>query len=658
MRYLLTILLFSCQNLFATNYYVSNAGNDANAGSSTATSWQHLAKVKSFSFSPGDSILLNRGDSWNEQLIITSSGVSGSPIVVGAYGNGNKPLITGFQALSGFVNTSGNIWTATASNATATENTVLINGKIQAKARYPNANATNPYLIYQASGSQYSLISSVLTGTPNYTGVECVVRSSVYTTDVVRVSSQATNTLNFDRPLTYILNASSANGFFFQNDSTFLDQAGEWCMDSTTKRFQLYSTSAPTDVKISTIDTLIYLNHNSYITFDNLAIEGANIVAVQFDTLSHITVQSCAINNSGAFALSAQKSSYLVASNDSIQNSLSNAIYWKRYDPYTPMQDTCNYATVNGCYIKNTGALPGMGLSGDHRYWAVFVVGHQPKILNNIIDSSGYIPIGWYGDTALIYKNYITNFGFVKMDGGGMGTGTGAYVDTAYNNGSIMRKNIILNGLTASAGTVLDFPNPCLRLDNVTRNLTMDSNFLWNGHGGALYNNSGDSSVYTNNIIINDNTAAVVFAGSNTLITNGNTFKHNQVYSANNSTSLFSRTFGNTVGTCDSNYYSRPSNDFAGMSMYQKGDLRLSDWQAYTGHDLHSQQTPSGIALNIAPLIVYNPTNSDSTITFPGVKKSLDGVLYEGSITLHSFCGAILFTYPNYYKSSAYKHYQ
>ena len=178
MRLIVTILLFISLSANATNYYVANAGNDSNNGLTLATAWKTISKVNSSTFNAGDSILLNRGDSWNEKLTLTSSGSAENPIVVGAYGSGVKPLITGFQTV--ILTNVGNIWSGTFPNAVANLNTVLVNGKIQAKGRYPNASAANGgYLTFQ-SGTQTSITSSGLTGTPNYIGKECVVRTAAW----------------------------------------------------------------------------------------------------------------------------------------------------------------------------------------------------------------------------------------------------------------------------------------------------------------------------------------------------------------------------------------------------------------------------------------------------------------------------------------------
>lgn len=82
-------------------YYVANAGNDSCDGKSPVIStsgtcaWKTIAKVNAASFSAGNSILFNRGDTWLEQLTVPSSGASGNPVTFGAYGSGAAPVIDG-----------------------------------------------------------------------------------------------------------------------------------------------------------------------------------------------------------------------------------------------------------------------------------------------------------------------------------------------------------------------------------------------------------------------------------------------------------------------------------------------------------------------------------------------------------------------------------
>jgi hypothetical protein len=100
----------------ATTYYIKNSGNNYNTGLSNDQAWRTISKINSISFLPGDYILFNRGDSWNESLAVNSSGSSSAKITFGAYGIGANPIITGKMDVPGWSSstnwsTSGvNIW--------------------------------------------------------------------------------------------------------------------------------------------------------------------------------------------------------------------------------------------------------------------------------------------------------------------------------------------------------------------------------------------------------------------------------------------------------------------------------------------------------------------------------------------------------------------
>lgn len=90
---LLACLLITSAPLWGATYHVdSNSGNDANSGLSPGVAWRSLAKVNSVTFLPGDSILFARGGTWTGQLAPSGAGLSGSPIVMDAYGNSSLPL--------------------------------------------------------------------------------------------------------------------------------------------------------------------------------------------------------------------------------------------------------------------------------------------------------------------------------------------------------------------------------------------------------------------------------------------------------------------------------------------------------------------------------------------------------------------------------------
>jgi len=96
----------------ATTYYVANAGSDAATGLIGAP-WQTLTKVNSVSFSAGDIVLFNRGDTFRGYLYVPTSGNSSNRITFGAYGSGDLPIIMTALDKSDtgdWTNTTGNIW--------------------------------------------------------------------------------------------------------------------------------------------------------------------------------------------------------------------------------------------------------------------------------------------------------------------------------------------------------------------------------------------------------------------------------------------------------------------------------------------------------------------------------------------------------------------
>ena len=81
-------------------------GSDSNDGTA-GNPWLTISKVNSYTYTPGDQILFNRGDTWREQLTVPSSGDGSTgaghgPITIGAYGSGVKPIISGADVVTGF----------------------------------------------------------------------------------------------------------------------------------------------------------------------------------------------------------------------------------------------------------------------------------------------------------------------------------------------------------------------------------------------------------------------------------------------------------------------------------------------------------------------------------------------------------------------------
>jgi hypothetical protein len=137
----LGIILLSGTLVSATSYYVSaSSGNDSNPGT-MAQPFQTLAKVNGLALLAGDTVLLKRGDVWNEQLIPPASGTSASPITFDAYGSGVAPVLSPVIDLVGatWTHNSGNIYTTSLSTSIASPQiNNLQMGSFWGRKRTPN----------------------------------------------------------------------------------------------------------------------------------------------------------------------------------------------------------------------------------------------------------------------------------------------------------------------------------------------------------------------------------------------------------------------------------------------------------------------------------------------------------------------------------------
>jgi len=81
----------------ATDYYVSPSGDDGRAGTTPDNAWKTVANVNAASFSPGDRILFEGGQTFAGNLYFDASdaGTAASPVTVSSYGSGRATINAG-----------------------------------------------------------------------------------------------------------------------------------------------------------------------------------------------------------------------------------------------------------------------------------------------------------------------------------------------------------------------------------------------------------------------------------------------------------------------------------------------------------------------------------------------------------------------------------
>lgn len=96
----ITVLVFIYISLNCeakSTYYIdSKSGNDNNSGMSQNEAWQTFRHVNQKEFQAGDQILLKKGSLWTDAFLSPKgSGTESEPILIGTYGDGEKPIING-----------------------------------------------------------------------------------------------------------------------------------------------------------------------------------------------------------------------------------------------------------------------------------------------------------------------------------------------------------------------------------------------------------------------------------------------------------------------------------------------------------------------------------------------------------------------------------
>lgn len=119
-----TLVAAQCDgNVHAGTYYVDNScstnGNGASVVCGGGGPFNSIANMqaKSGGYAAGNYVCLKRGQTYRESLTLPSSGTSASPIVLSAYGVGEKPTIKASDLFTSWTRVSGTIFRATAASS-------------------------------------------------------------------------------------------------------------------------------------------------------------------------------------------------------------------------------------------------------------------------------------------------------------------------------------------------------------------------------------------------------------------------------------------------------------------------------------------------------------------------------------------------------------
>lgn len=612
---ILLSLLFFTSKILATDYYISNAGNDSNNGTSSSTPWQTLEKLSSElggtsgtwgTISNGDRILFNKGDVFRG--IIAFSAYNNSGITFDSYGTGTTAIIKGSKQLTNWTIHNGNVWKT---NLNQRAYFLFINNIKQTLARMPNTGTWN----ISSSSTNSINCNNISSSGINYVGANICIREYDWRLNRQVVASQSANTVNW----TNSINAAGTNAnFYFDNKLEFIDTIGEWFYDMPTQTLYLSSSTNPNTLSVEASVNLLGIAGNdnrSDNVIQNIQFEHYAENAIQLKGASNNnTIQNCKFKNN-------LNSFFVSGSNMNIQNNEISEAY---------LQGMLLANMTNSNIISNSITNVGIDFgkhrpdfTGDFYSSGIWLIqgNNLCKIANNTITNCGYNGIRFGGSGILIEKNYLENILLNMDDGGALYTyGNDAFNCSLKNN---IIKNVIGDHNGISPGGIVNG----IYIDNYAHNIEIINNTIDTIiKGSGILINAGS---YGNNILNNTTykckegiTFADWMAGASIY---NNTLSNNTFYAnlENAIPILIASTDNNynVLSNSNNNFLVNPYNDkIVQYAWSSSQSFTLNQWRQLNSSNNFDINSVGSFYNWVYPVdnsfIIYNNTNNNITYNY------------------------------------------
>lgn len=296
----------------AVSYFVSPSGSDTNAGTSSAPfrTIQRAANVAQ----AGDVVEIRAG-TYRENVIPTSSGTAGNPIIFRAYGS-EVVNLRGTELLTGWTQVSSTIWSAPmASQFFDSEvnqsNQLFVDGYMMNQARWPNTAYTSSSNQTAVSTPTKSTITTFISKTRDestgwttavfedanltpaldgyYVGAEVVIQPNKdawsWTLSGVVIDQVGTRLTIQSRSDSGVDGNSAVyavgSRYYLHNQAELLDAAGEFFHDADTGTVYLWTPAGDSpnlhSIEAKKRDYCFNLSNRSYITIQRLNLFGCYI---------------------------------------------------------------------------------------------------------------------------------------------------------------------------------------------------------------------------------------------------------------------------------------------------------------------------------------------------------------------------------------------
>lgn len=665
-----SIFLIICLKGHTTTYYFSSSsGLDSRSihqVQNSATPWQSIEKLNSIAhtFKPGDSILFKSDDTFYGTLTLLRSGTPKAPIYFGNYGEGKKPILTGLISISSWISSKReNVYEANVSDLNNLISILSIDGDLQPMGRFPNEKANNSGYITIQSSENGNLIGNLPQSSIVYNGGEIVIRKNNWILDRHLITSNSGKSISYD--------TSGGNktplkgyGFFIQNHISTLDEHGEWFFDHENKKLYIYYLGNPSsgNIKISTINNLINIHNSaSYLSFQNLSIEGSNDNLINIYGSTKLLFENCNLEYIGKNAINSSLSKTLIIKNSTIKNALNGGIFLGWRDEGMIFQNN---------NFENIFNFAGMGQNGEMQGQAIYM---SETSLNALIETNrfkkcGYNVINFNGNNVTVKNNLIDTFCFIKDDGAGIYTFTGS-ANTEFRNRKIFG-NIIINGLGAASGTKKNDPLELpavegIYLDENASGVEITGNTIFNVKSKGIFLNHARNSIITNNKVINTGYSIYIANDKSNGLVENIEVSNNVLFALNDMQlhfSIRSRSEDlSLIGSFNHNIFITPKN--TSKTIYVQTPtlnerITLLTWKTTYGMDQNSSfrhneysNPPQSEEFSSRPenslFFDYNFSDSVKTVSLSGTYIDIEGLKVAGKINIPPYSTMILLKVKN-----------
>ncbi|MBE0676433.1 MAG: right-handed parallel beta-helix repeat-containing protein, partial [Bacteroidales bacterium] len=545
-----------------------------------------------------------RGDIFYGTVKITKSGASGSSITFGAYGTGDKPIITGFTAISSWKDEGGGVYSASITSEDLT-NMVVIDNKQYAMGRWPDTG----YNIFESASSNLSITDTELGSVINWKGAEVAIRKNDWSLDRCVITAHSGGTLSYTS-MGSIQNADARHGYFIQNDKRTLTSYGEWYHDVTTGKIYVYlGSNDPTakKVEVATLNNLVYNTGNDYITIDNIHFRGSASNMIEFITNAndYITVQNSQFTFAGLDVIN------LWGNYGNVTNNLISSCN------QTGIEIIGTKHKITSNIIEKIGLIAGQAFSGNLTN-GIAINNNDCLVKNNTIQNIGYsgIKLSSTADVITIQNNFIHDVLLTLNDGGGIYTaaeGVSRKIDG----------NIILSVKGNTDGT--PYPDRHIArgiyLDVNSTNVIITNNTVAHCTEGGYMIHRAHENKLENNTAYN-NGYGMFFQNSSGSSIRNNALTNN-IFFAKAASQLALKFYSvaddiPSFGTADNNYYARPVDDNDVFHTYSPSTgnkfRALASWQSFTNQDRNSKKSPVTVSDTSKIDFYFNPSTSNRVI--------------------------------------------